>query len=162
MVKGVSRNSDRAYRSGISDLDTLQNYALLRRSTRCSTLRGPRSTCCMIFMFQPVLGAIALSGAMVMIGLSVLQEYLIRESMKKANQKAQQNQRFVDSFLRNVEVINGMGMTRAITDRFLEKTAGDFKSDHLQLSCRHHPGNDQAAAECDPGADLLVRVPFLP
>lgn len=72
----------------------------------------------LIFLFQPILGAIATAGALIMLGLSILQEVLVRDSMKAANIKNIQNQRFIDSFLRNAEVVNGMGMIRAIGDRW--------------------------------------------
>ena len=72
----------------------------------------------LIFLFQPVLGAIATAGALIMLGLSILQEILVRDSMRQANLKNNQNQQFIDSFLRNAEVVNGMGMIGAISDRW--------------------------------------------
>jgi PrtD family type I secretion system ABC transporter len=72
----------------------------------------------LIFLFHPVLGLIATAGSLIMVGLSILQEFLVRESMKTANIKNAQNQRFIDSFLRNAEVVNGMGMINAISDRW--------------------------------------------
>ncbi len=72
----------------------------------------------LIFLFHPFLGIIATAGALAMLGLSILQEFLVRDSMKNANIKNSQNQRFIDSFLRNAEVVNGMGMIDAITDRW--------------------------------------------
>ena len=72
----------------------------------------------LIFLFNPMLGAIATAGALSMLGLSILQEILVRDSMKAANIKNAKNQRFIDSFLRNAEVVNGMGMIRAISDRW--------------------------------------------
>ena len=72
----------------------------------------------LIFLFHPILGLIATTGSLMMLGLSILQELLVRESMKDANIKNSQNQRFIDSFLRNAEVVNGMGMINAISDRW--------------------------------------------
>ena len=72
----------------------------------------------LIYTFHPVLGTAATAGALVMLGLSVLQEALIRKKMTDANQINAENQRFVTAFLKNAEVINGMGMTKAIGDRF--------------------------------------------
>ncbi len=72
----------------------------------------------LIFLFNPILGAIATAGALTMLGLSILQEVLVRDSMKAANIKNAKNQSFIDSFLRNAEVVNGMGMIRAISDRW--------------------------------------------
>lgn len=72
----------------------------------------------LIFLFQPILGLIATAGCLIMVGLSILQDVLVRDSMKNANIKNSQNQRFIDSFLRNAEVVNGMGMINAISDRW--------------------------------------------
>ncbi|MFO7750528.1 MAG: type I secretion system permease/ATPase [Desulfobacteraceae bacterium] len=72
----------------------------------------------LIFLFHPVLGFLATAGAVMMVGLSILQEILVRDSMRRANVVNQKNQRFIDSFLRNAEVVNGMGMISAIGDRW--------------------------------------------
>ena len=72
----------------------------------------------LIFLFHPVLGAIATAGAVFMVGLSILQEFLVQDSMRAANIKNMENKRFIDAFLRNSEVINGMGMIKAIGDRW--------------------------------------------
>jgi ABC-type protease/lipase transport system fused ATPase/permease subunit len=70
-----------------------------------------------------------------MAGLSLLQEMLIRKDMNQANQLNMTNQRFVDSFLRNVDVINGMGMAPAVTDRFIHNNdkvmAGQTRSSYV-------------------------------
>jgi PrtD family type I secretion system ABC transporter len=141
MIRGVSRNSSRAYRTGLNDLDTLQNYSTSPAIYALFDAPWSPFYLILIFLFQPALGAIAASGAAIMIGLSVLQEILIRGSMKAANQKIQQNQRFVDSFMRNAEVIHGMGMTRAITDRFVEKNKDVILN---QTRASYHAGTIQA------------------
>lgn len=74
----------------------------------------------LMYLFSPAIGATATAGAACMLGLSVLQELLVRNSMKNANIKNAKNQRFIDSFLRNTEVVNGMGMIGAIGDRWEE------------------------------------------
>jgi PrtD family type I secretion system ABC transporter len=141
MVKGVSQNSARAYRTGLQDLDTLKSYASSPAIYALFDAPWSPFYLVLIFLVQPVLGVIATLGAAVMIALSVLQEYLVRENMKTANQKARQNQRFVDSFLRNVEVINGMGMIQAITDRFLSKNSEVI---YNQTKSSYHAGTIQA------------------
>ncbi|MFO7912702.1 MAG: ATP-binding cassette domain-containing protein [Desulfotignum sp.] len=141
MVKGVSRNNAQAYRTGLHDLDTLKSYASSPGIYALFDAPWSPFYLVLIFLVQPVLGAIATLGAAVMIALSVLQEYLVRENMKTANQKARQNQRFVDSFLRNVEVINGMGMIHAITDRFLSKNSEVI---YNQTKSSYHAGTIQA------------------
>ncbi|WP_020588599.1 type I secretion system permease/ATPase [Desulfobacter curvatus] len=119
MVKGCAVNSQIAYRGGAGDLDTLRNffsspgiYALFDAVWAPFYLG-------LIFLFHPVLGLIALCGVGGMVGLSILQENLVGRRIKEANRLNAENYRFVDSFLRNTEVINGMGMITAISDRFI-------------------------------------------
>ncbi|MCD6272636.1 MAG: type I secretion system permease/ATPase [Deltaproteobacteria bacterium] len=118
MLKGYVISQQRSYQQGLSDLETLKNY--FSNNAIYSLFDAPWAPFYMllIYMFNPVLGFIATLGAVFMVGLNVLQELLIRNSMKQANIINNQNQRFVDSFLRNAEVINGMGMIPAISDRF--------------------------------------------
>jgi ABC-type protease/lipase transport system fused ATPase/permease subunit len=141
MVAGVSRNRARAYRTGLNDLDIVQNY--VSSPSIYSLFDAPWSPfyLVLIFLFQPALGVIAASGALVMIGLSVLQDRLTRPSLALANMQARQNQGFVDSFIRNVEVVNGMGMIPAITQRFLEKNRQVIFN---QTQASYHAGTIQA------------------
>jgi ATP-binding cassette, subfamily C, type I secretion system permease/ATPase len=119
MVKGCVLDNKRAYQGGMSDLEVMRNifsspaiYALFDAPWAPLYLA-------LIYLFHPVLGIIATGGAVVMVGLSGLQEILIRKSMKDANMLNYQSHRFVNSFMRNAEVINGMGMVKAISDRFV-------------------------------------------
>ena len=118
MVQGYVVSQGRSYQQGLSDLETVKNY--FSNTAIHSLFDAPWAPfyLLLIYTVHPVLGLIATSGVALMTGLSVLQEYLIRNSMKQANIINSRNQRFVDSFLRNAEVINGMGMIPAISDRF--------------------------------------------
>ena len=117
-LRGYVISQQKAYQQGMSDLEIIKNY--FSNNAIYSLFDAPWAPfyLLLIYMFHPVLGFIATAGAVLMIGLSVLQEYLVRDSMRQANMINNQNQRFVDSFLRNAEVINGMGMIPAISDRF--------------------------------------------
>lgn len=141
MVRGAVVDSARAYRGGINDLETLQGY--FSSQAVYSLFDAPWSPFYLglVYLFHPVLGMIATAGALVMIGLSILQEILVRKSMTQANIWANKNLRFVDSFLRNVEVINGMGMISAVTDRFMKKNSHVMEN-QTRSSC--HAGTIQA------------------
>lgn len=118
MLHGYVISQGRSYQQGLSDLATVKNYFSNNAVHALFDALWAPFYLLLIYTFHPVLGLIATSGAALMTGLSVLQEYLIRNSMKQANIINSRNQRFVDSFLRNAEVINGMGMIPAISDRF--------------------------------------------
>jgi PrtD family type I secretion system ABC transporter len=120
MVKGCVIDSKRAYHSGLHDLETLRNYCASPSIYVLFDAPWSPFYLALIFLIDPVLGIIAFFGAAVMVGLSVLQQVLVGKSMHEANRINSGNQRFVDSFLRNTEVINGMGMLGAVSDRFVQ------------------------------------------
>ena len=121
MVKGSVLNGNRAYQAGLNDLEVLRNYFSTPSIYALFDAPWAPFYLALVYLFHPVLGIIATSGALVMVGLSILQEVLIRKSMKEAGQLNVKSHRFVDSFMRNAEVINGMGMIGDISDRFVEK-----------------------------------------
>lgn len=121
MIKGSVIDSNRAYQTGLNDLEVLRNYFSTPSIYALFDAPWAPFYLGLVYLFHPVLGIIATSGALVMVGLSILQEVLIRKSMKEAGQLNTRSHRFVDSFMRNAEVINGMGMIRDISDRFVEK-----------------------------------------
>jgi PrtD family type I secretion system ABC transporter len=119
MVKGCVIDSRRAYQGGLNDLETLQNYFSSPAIYALFDAPWAPFYLIIVYLIHPMLGIIATSGTVVMVGLSRLQELLVHKSMHNANIINSHNQRFVDSFLRNTEVINGMGMIGAISDRFV-------------------------------------------
>ena len=118
-VKGCVLDSKRAYRGGMNDIEILRNYFSSPSIYALFDAPWAPFYLGLIYLFHPVIGIIATLGAVLMVGLSVLQEMLVRKSMKDANRFNGENYRFIDSFMRNVEVINGMGMINAISDRFV-------------------------------------------
>ena len=119
MVKACVLDSKKAYQGGLNDVEVLRNYFSSPSIYALFDAPWAPFYLALIYLIHPMLGIIATSGAVIMVALSVLQEILVRESLKEANRINSQNQRFVDSFLRNTEVINGMGMIGAISDRFI-------------------------------------------
>lgn len=120
MVKGSVLDDKGPHRGGMNDIEILRNYFSSPGVYALFDAPWAPFYLALIYLFHPVLGIIATSGAVIMVGLSGLQEILIRKSMKDANTINLQNYRFIDSFMRNSEVINGMGMIPAISDRFVQ------------------------------------------
>lgn len=71
-----------------------------------------------IFLFHPLLGAIALAGAAALIALAVLNEKLSRERLEHMQAAARRATRYVDAGLRNAEVASALGMLKAMTGRW--------------------------------------------
>lgn len=118
MVKGNVIDNQKAYQGGLNDLTILQNYFLSPSIYALFDAPWSPFYLALIFLIHPVLGLVASLGALIVVGLSILQEVLVRQSMAEANTINSKNFRFIDSFMRNVEVINGMGMITAIGNRF--------------------------------------------
>lgn len=118
MIKGCAIDRDRAFKGGGFDLDQIQTYFSSPAVYALFDAPWAPFYLALIYLFHPVLGIIATLGTLIMLGLSILQEALVRKSLKEATLLNSKNQRFVESSLRNTEVINGMGMVGTISARF--------------------------------------------
>ncbi len=81
----------------------------------------------LIWVLHPLLGAIALFSAGVLLALSFANEFATRKATKAANDAQMNGLRLADAAIRNAEVIHAMGMLPAITSRWtsLNETAND-------------------------------------
>lgn len=141
MIRGCVMDSRHAYQGGLNDLEVMRNYVSSPSIYALFDIPWSPFYLGLIFLFHPVLGVVATVGSLVMAGLSGLQEVLVGRSMKEANIKNNQNIRFVNSFMRNAEVINGMGMIQAISDRFAR---GNYLVMLNQTRSSYHAGTIQA------------------
>ncbi|MFL1460984.1 type I secretion system permease/ATPase [Roseococcus sp. DSY-14] len=76
-----------------------------------------------IFMLHPLMGWIALGGAALLFGLTLLTEAISSGLMREANTAAMQSQRRAEAIVRNAEVIDSMGMAPAVMARWREGVA---------------------------------------
>jgi PrtD family type I secretion system ABC transporter len=68
-----------------------------------------------IFLFHPILGFVAIGGAVLLVLLTVLNEKLSRKSIEAMQTDARMAGRFVDQSLGNAEVVGAMGMVENVT-----------------------------------------------
>jgi PrtD family type I secretion system ABC transporter len=76
----------------------------------------------LIFLFHPLLGAVALGGALLLVSLTVLNERLARRSIEAMQTDARLAARFVDQSLGNAEVVGALGMVDNVTQDWSEKS----------------------------------------
>src|SRR3954447_9430903 len=76
-----------------------------------------------IFMLHPVMGYIALAGAVTLFGLALLSELSTSKLLKEANSASIASQRRAESISRNAEVIDSMGMLPAVIGHWRESVA---------------------------------------
>jgi ATP-binding cassette subfamily C protein len=74
-----------------------------------------------IFLLHPLLGAFALTSAVVLLALALVSEWLVRKPLRAANEAAVTNYSFTDMSLRNADTVRAMGMTSDLLHRW----AGD-------------------------------------
>ncbi len=76
-----------------------------------------------IFMLHPIMGWIALGGALVLFALTLASEFSTSKLLREANTAAMASQRRADSISRNAEVIDSMGMLPAVITHWRSSVA---------------------------------------
>jgi PrtD family type I secretion system ABC transporter len=97
-----------------------------------------------IFVFHPLLGWVALSGAVLLVLLAVLNEKLTRERLEDVQSGSRQASRYIDLSLRNAEVVSALGMTHAVTRRWASLNSNVQK---LQNETGHVAGQISGATK---------------
>jgi ATP-binding cassette subfamily C exporter for protease/lipase/ATP-binding cassette subfamily C protein EexD len=118
LLAQAARLSGTAYQSGLRDVAALRNF--LGGSGVITLFDAPWLPLflAIIFVFHPLLGAIAAAGAMLMALSAYLNEKLTRQGLERAQVEARRAGRFIDSSLRNAEVVAALGMLPAVTGRW--------------------------------------------
>jgi PrtD family type I secretion system ABC transporter len=73
-----------------------------------------------IALFHPLMGALALAGALAMLTLAFVNERMTRKPLERAQGEGRRAARFIDTSLRNADVVNALGMLRPVTRRWTE------------------------------------------
>jgi len=73
-----------------------------------------------ITLFHPLMGALALAGALTMLTLAFFNERMTHAPLERAQMEGRKAARFIDLSLRNAEVVNALGMLPAVTRRWSE------------------------------------------
>lgn len=74
----------------------------------------------LIFVMHPILGSVALAGAVVSILLAVISERVARPLVEETSKRQMSASRFVDACLRNVDAIQANGFMGSIRTRWLD------------------------------------------
>lgn len=72
----------------------------------------------LIFLFHPLLGSVALVGAILLFGLAWLNEKVSREGIESMGEQVQRASSWINGSLRNADVIAALGMRRSMTQRW--------------------------------------------
>jgi PrtD family type I secretion system ABC transporter len=74
-----------------------------------------------VFLFHPWLGYVALAGAIIIFGLAIANEFATRKPLQEASKNNVAANNFVNSSLRNSEVVAAMGMLPGVMRRWSER-----------------------------------------
>lgn len=70
------------------------------------------------FLFHPLIGWVALIGAVIIFALAIANELMTKKALMAANNHSQSAQHFANSALQNVEVIRALGMEGSLRQRW--------------------------------------------
>jgi len=83
-----------------------------------------------IFLFHPILGAVAIAGAVLLVLLTIVNEKLSRRSIEAMQTDARLAGRFVDQSLGNAEVVGALGMVDNVTQDWQEMSQKVMRSQY--------------------------------
>jgi PrtD family type I secretion system ABC transporter len=120
LIAQTARLGGSAYVNGLRDVNTLRTF-----------LGGPGLLALfdapwlpffllIIFLFHPLLGAVALTGALAMVATAALNERLTRKPAEEAQTQARRAGRYIDGAVRNADVVAALGMLPAVARRWSE------------------------------------------
>ena len=114
----TARLSGAEYVNGLRDVNTLRGF--LTGAGIFSLFDAPWLPLflMLIFLFHPLLGAVALTGSLVMIVIAIFNERLTREPLEKVQAGTRRASRYIDASARNAEVVSALGMLPAVTRRW--------------------------------------------
>jgi len=108
-----------------------------------------------VFLFHPLLGLVAATGAVVLLVLGLLNEVLTRRALHQSNREAFAAYAFADASLRNAEVVKAMAMLPGIQRRWIERHAGALA---LQARASDRSG---ALLACSKAVRMFLQVAML-
>lgn len=77
-----------------------------------------------IFLFHPVLGILATAGAVALVIIAIINEKMTRGPFDEMAGRARRASAYIDSGMRNAEVISALGMLDDLTERWRRLNAG--------------------------------------
>lgn len=118
MAAGATSPEGNQYSHGLKDLNAIKTF--LTGTGILAMFDAPWMPIAMLILWYMhfYLFLVALVGAVLMIGLTILNEYLTRKPLEEANGAGRAAGRHVEIALRNAEVVNAMGMLKGVARRW--------------------------------------------
>lgn len=123
MLNGASRMKKISYTEGLKDVNTLRNYFSGNAIFAFFDAPWTPIYLLVIYLMHPMMGFFALGAALMLFILGLMQDMLTRKRSDQASAVAAQEQHFINTCIRNAEVIYSMGMLDGVKERW-KKTNG--------------------------------------
>ena len=114
----LGRLAGNDFSSGLRDVNTLRSFFVGTGVLAMLDAPWLPFFLLIIFLFHPLLGFIALGGAILMCLLAFLNERFARRPLARVASEGRRAGRFIDMSARNTEVISALGMLPAVTRRW--------------------------------------------
>jgi PrtD family type I secretion system ABC transporter len=118
LLAQTSRLSGAEYLNGLRDVAAVRNFLVGAGVIALFDAPWLPLFLILIYLFHPVLGAVALAGAVIMLVLAVLNERLTRAPLEQVLAAGRRAGRFVDAAAANAETVSALGMQQAVTRRW--------------------------------------------
>jgi PrtD family type I secretion system ABC transporter len=118
LLAQTARLSGTAELNGLRDVNTLRQFLVGPGILAVFDAPWLPLFLLLIYVFHPVLGAVALGGALLMIAIAVANERLTRASLERTQSELRRAGQFVDTSARNAELVSALGMLPAVTRRW--------------------------------------------
>ena len=118
LFEGAARGMPQARSQALRDLDTFRQMLTGPAFGVLFDLPWMPLFMLVLFVVDPVIGVITFLGALVLLGVAVLQDIRTRPLMEEANDAALRSYGFTDQALKNNEVVRAMGLTEPLAKRW--------------------------------------------
>jgi ATP-binding cassette, subfamily C, bacterial exporter for protease/lipase len=105
----------------MSDFKTVREFLTLPVLTALMEAPSSLVFLVLVFFISPVLGYVALVGAVIQVAIGWFNEKATQPTLVAANRSASMAQLYADNTLRNAQVIESMGMVKDIHRRWIDK-----------------------------------------
>ena len=118
LLAQTARLSGAEHLNGLRDVATLRNFLVGAGVIALFDAPWLPLFLLLIYLFHPLLGAVALGGAAAMLLLAVLNERMTRAPLEQALAAGRRSGRFIDAAASSAETVSALGMQRAVTRRW--------------------------------------------
>jgi ATP-binding cassette, subfamily C, bacterial exporter for protease/lipase len=133
LINAVARSQQTGapHRRIIDDLGTMRGY--LGSPAILPFIDAPWAPLfiAIIFMLHPWLGVLAVASALLLVGLTLLNDYLSRKLVREASSQQAIANEFAAQAMQNSEVVQAMGMREAVGKRYRQHVEGHSRANQL-------------------------------